>query len=84
MSEPKSEPAAKAPRTGLGLLIVAAGTLVLIALAAFVTVAVNYRHSFTASDMPISDLVEATVMLSPILILGLLLIGYGHRMMRRG
>jgi len=78
-----SEPAKKPPRPGLGLTFVAAGTLILIALAAFVTIALNYRHSFTASDMPIGDIVEAMAMLSPILILGLLLIGYGHRMMRR-
>lgn len=79
-----ADPAPRAPRTGLGLLFVAGGTLILIALAAFVTVAVGFRHSFTASDMPIGDLVEATVMLSPVLILGLLLLGYGHRLMREG
>jgi heme/copper-type cytochrome/quinol oxidase subunit 2 len=79
-----NEPAKKMPRTGLGLSLVVVGTLVLIALAAFVTIAVNYRHTFTASDMPVTDIVEATVMLSPVLILGLLLVGYGHRMMRRG
>jgi len=79
-----SDPIKRAPRTGMGLVFVAAGTLVLIALATFVTIAVNYRHSFTSSDMPIGDLVEAMAILSPVLVLGLLLLGYGRRLMRKG
>ena len=81
---PVSEPARRIRRPRAGALLVGAGILVLVGLAAFVSIAVGYRHSFTASDMPIGDLVEATVMLSPVLILGLLLLGYGHRLMRKG
>lgn len=79
-----SEPAVSNRRPFLGAVLVGIGILILVALAAFVTIAVGFRHSFTASDMPLGDTVEAMVMLSPILILGLLLIGYGHRLMRKG
>ena len=81
---PVSEPDGRTRRPLTGAILVGAGILVLAGLAAFVSIAVGYRHSFTASDMPFGDLVEATVMLSPILILGLLLLGYGHRLMRKG
>ena len=79
-----ADPAGQASRTRLGLLFVTGGTLILIALAAFVTIAVGFRHSFTLNNPPLGDTVEAMVMLSPVLVLGLLLLGYGHRLMRKG
>lgn len=82
MSDPTPKSAAKRPL--LGAILVGIGILILAALAAFASVAVGYRHSFTASDPPLGDIVEAIVMLLPVLILGLLLIGYGHRLIRKG
>ena len=66
-----------------GVVLVVIGTLILIALGAFVTVAIGYRQSFTSSLPPVEDLAEGVALLSPIIVLALLLIGYGRRLLRR-
>lgn len=75
------------PKTGgrrvLGALLVAGGVAVLAGLGVFVSIALGFRRSFTASLPPIEDLIEAFVLLSPAVLLALLLIGYGRRLLRK-
>ena len=66
-----------------GVILVVIGTLMLIGLGAFVTIAVGFRESFTSSMPPLEDLVEGVALLSPVIILALLLIGYGRRLLRK-
>ncbi|MEQ1753712.1 MAG: hypothetical protein ABL973_06230 [Micropepsaceae bacterium] len=66
-----------------GVVLVVVGTLMLIGLGAFVTIAVGFRESFTSSMPPLEDLVEGVALLSPVIILALLLIGYGRRLLRK-
>lgn len=65
------------------MILIVIGTLILIALGAFVTVAMGYRQSFTSSLPPIEDMAEGVALLSPIIVLALLLIGYGRRLLRK-
>jgi len=67
-----------------GAALVAAGVLMLAALGIFIAVALNYRASFTGSFPPLLDFAEAMAMLSPVILLALLLIGYGRRLLRKG
>lgn len=67
--------------TGLALIIL--GTLMLIALGAFVTIAIGFRQSFTSSLPLIEDMSMGIAYLSPIIVLALLLIGYGRRLLRQ-
>ena len=63
----------------VGLVIV--GTLILVAIGAFVTIAVGFRQSFTSSPPP--DIVGGMALLSPFVVFALLLIGYGRRLLRK-
>jgi ABC-type proline/glycine betaine transport system permease subunit len=67
----------------LGLALIVVGSLILIALGAFVTITIGFRQSFTSSLPPIEDISLGIAYLSPIIILALLLIGYGRRLLRR-
>lgn len=66
-----------------GVLLVTTGTLILIALVAFVTIAIGFRQTFTSSLPPIGDMIEGMALLSPVVIIALLLIGYGRHLLRR-
>ena len=78
MNEPAGRPS---PTTGV--ILVTAGTLILVALVAFVTIAIGFRQSFTSTLPPIGDMIEGMTMLSPVIIIALLLIGYGRHLLRR-
>ncbi|MCE9521883.1 MAG: hypothetical protein K8S25_05560 [Alphaproteobacteria bacterium] len=83
MSEELSTSSNKTRRfIGAGLAI--AGALILVGLAVFITVALNYRASFTGSLPPFLDFAEAMAILSPVILLALLFIGYGRRLLRKG
>ena len=77
------EPKQKNSNTLAGTILVVTGTLILGALVAFVTIALGFRNSFTSSLPPIGDMVEGLALLSPIVLLVLLLIGYGRRLLRK-
>ncbi len=66
-----------------GVLLVTIGTLILIALVAFVTIAIGFRQTFTSSLPPIGDMIEGVALLSPVVIVALLLIGYGRHLLRK-
>lgn len=78
MIDPERRPS---PTTGVTL--VTAGTLILVALVAFITIAIGFRQSFTSTLPPIGDMIEGMTMLSPIIVVALLLIGYGRHLLRR-
>jgi len=78
-----SESAKGSGRRVLGAVLVAGGVVVLAGLGVFVSIALGFRRSFTASLPPIEDLIEAFVFLSPAVLLALLLIGYGRRLLRK-
>ena len=67
----------------LAVALVAGGVVVLAALGFFIWVAIGFRQSFSASLPPFEDLVEGFVLLSPIVLVALLLIGYGRRLLRK-
>ena len=50
----------------LALAMIIVGTLILAALAAFIAIALGYRHSFTSSDVPIGDFLEGLFYMSPV------------------
>jgi len=77
-----NEPASRRNPT-TGVILVTAGTLILVALIAFVTIAIGFRQSFTSSLPPITDMIEGIAMLSPVIVVALLLIGYGRHLLRR-
>ena len=66
-----------------GSVLVSLGILILAGLCVFVGIALNYRASFTGSFPPLLDFAEAMAMLSPVILVALLLIGYGRRLLRR-
>ena len=74
---------ARRPSSTTGVILVTAGTLILVALIAFVTIAIGFRQSFTSSLPPVSDMIEGMAMLSPVIVVALLLIGYGRHLLRR-
>ena len=67
----------------LAVALVAGGVIVLAALAFFIWVAIGLRQSFSASLPPVEDMVQGFALLSPIVLLALLLIGYGRRLLRK-
>ena len=74
------------PRTGRHLLavgLVVVGVLILVALAAFVSIAIGFRQSFTSSLPPIEDMAAGFAVLTPVVLVALLLIGYGRRLLRK-
>lgn len=66
-----------------GVILVTAGSLMLVALVAFVTIAIGFRQSFTSSLPPVTDMIEGMALLSPVVVIALLLIGYGRHLLRR-
>lgn len=78
----ESPPSQKSSKLA-GAILVLIGTLLLVGLAAFVTIIMGYRQSFTASSPPVEDMTAGFALLSPIVLLALLLIGYGRRLLRR-
>jgi hypothetical protein len=77
-----NEPAPR-PHSTTGVILVTAGTLILVALIAFVTIAIGFRQSFTSSFPPVADMIEGMAILSPVIVIALLLIGYGRHLLRR-
>ena len=77
-----TEPAGGQTSTA-GVILVTAGTLMLVALVAFVTIAIGFRQTFTSSLPPLNDMIEGVAMLSPVVVIALLLIGYGRHLLRR-
>ena len=77
-----NEPAGGQSSTA-GVILVTAGTLMLVALVAFVTIAIGFRQTFTSSLPPLNDMIEGVAMLSPVVVIALLLIGYGRHLLRR-
>jgi hypothetical protein len=67
----------------LAVGLVAGGVLILAAIGVFVSIAIGFRESFTASLPPIEDLVVGFAALSPFVLLALLMIGYGRQLLRR-
>jgi hypothetical protein len=67
----------------LGGLLIAAGALVLVAIAAFVWIAVGFRASFTSSSPPLEDMVLGYGILGIVAIGAGLLIRWGWRLLRR-
>jgi len=67
----------------LAVALVAGGVIILAGLGFFVWVAIGFRQSFTASLPPFEDMVQGIAMLSPIVLLALLMIGYGRRLLRK-
>ena len=59
--------------------MIALGALLLAGLAGFVKVALDYRHSFSGSDVPMGDLLQALGLLSPVWLLAAALILFGFR-----
>ncbi len=62
---------------------VVAGVLILAGLIAFVWIAIGFRQSFSATLPPTEDMAAGIAVLSPVVILALLLIGYGRRLLRK-
>ena len=82
MTDEKPASASNATRV-FGAVLVVGGILILIALSVFVGVALNYRASFTGSLPPFGDFAEGMAMLSPVILIALLLIGYGRHLLRK-
>ena len=55
------------------------GTLLLAAVAVFIGLALDYRHSFTSSDVPIGDFLQGLALLSPVWLGAAALIFFGFR-----
>jgi hypothetical protein len=62
---------------GIGMIVV--GALLLVALAVFLKIALDYRHSFTSSNVPIGDFLEGLALLSPVWLVAAALIFFGFR-----
>jgi hypothetical protein len=73
----------KGMRHLLAVSLVAGGVLILAGLGFFVWVAIGFRQSFTASLPPIEDMAQGFALLSPVVLLALLMIGYGRRLLRK-
>ena len=58
------------------------GAVLLSGLAVFLKVALDYRHSFTSSDVPLGDLLEGLAMLLPVAAIAGGLIFFGLRWRR--
>ena len=77
------QPTSNRWRHVLAVALVAGGVLILAALGFFIWVAIGFRQSFTASLPPFEDMAQGLAVLSPILLLALLMIGYGRRLLRK-
>lgn len=81
------EPSASAPnktRRFAGAALVSVGVLILAFLGFCVVAALNLRDSLTGSLPELSDFAQAMAILSPVVLVALLLIGYGRRLLRKG
>lgn len=67
----------------VAVALVAGGVVILAGLAAFIWVALGFRQSFTSSLPPLEDMALGIAALSPVVLLALLMIGYGRRMLRK-
>jgi hypothetical protein len=67
----------------LGGLLIAGGVLVLLAIVAFVWIAVGFRQSFTSSMPPLEDMVLGYGTLAVVALGGVGLIRWGWRLLRR-
>ena len=61
------------------MAMIVAGALLLAGLAAFISIALGYRHSYTSSDVPIGDFIEGLLYLSPVWLSAAALIYFGFR-----
>jgi hypothetical protein len=81
------EPTAAAPnknRRFIGVALVSVGVLILAFLGLCVVAALNLRISLTGSLPELFDFAQAMAILSPVILLALLLIGFGRRLLRKG
>lgn len=60
-----------------GMMIL--GGLILAALVAFIVLLLDYRHSFTSTDVPAGDFLQGLAMLSPIVLIAGALVYFGFR-----
>ena len=65
------------------IALILAGTAILAALGAFVWIAMSYGASFAGTYRSVDDLALGFAALSPIVIVALLLIGYGRHLLRK-
>ena len=71
-------------RRFIGAALVSAGVLILAFLGLCVVAALNLRVSLTGSLPELLDFAQAMAILSPVILLALLLVGYGRRLLRKG
>lgn len=67
----------------VAVALVAGGVVILAGIGVFVWVALGFRQSFTSSLPPLEDMALGIAALSPVVLLALLMIGYGRRMLRK-
>lgn len=67
----------------LAVGLVAGGVIILAAISVFLWLALGFRQSFTPSLPPLGDMALGLAALSPLVLLALLMIGYGRRLLRR-
>ena len=66
-------------RRNFALGMIALGALLLAGLAVFIKAALDYRQSFSSSDLPIGDMLQALSLLSPLWLAAAALIFFGFR-----
>jgi hypothetical protein len=84
MSEDAPTTAPNKRRRFIGTALVSVGVLMLAFLGLCVVAALNLRLSLTGSLPALLDFGQAMAVLSPVILLALLLIGYGRRLLRKG
>jgi hypothetical protein len=66
-------------KRALGIAMIALGALMLVGLVVFIVLLLDYRHSFTYTDVPIWDFLQGLALLSPAVIIAGVLIYFGVR-----
>lgn len=84
MTEEPSPATPDKTRRLIGATLVSAGVLILAFLGLCVVAALNLRASLTGTLPPLLDFAQAMAILSPVILVALLLIGYGRRLLRKG
>lgn len=79
--DPAKPPSSMRHLAAVALVVV--GVLILVGLCVFVWIAIGFRQSYSASLPPFEDLAQGLALLSPVVLLALLLIGYGRRLLRK-
>lgn len=84
MSEEPSHAPPNKTRRFIGAALVSVGVLMLAFLGLCVVAALNLRLSLTGSLPALLDFAQAMAILSPVILVALLSIGYGRRLLRKG